>query len=120
MYTGGTIRGKRHEGNIWNDITGTDITGERRPFRGEIIKDSDGTILTDGEDVLRRWKEYIEELFDDERGDKPEVMDNLSGPEIMQEEVRQVVRDMKNEKADGGDGVVTLCWRLRESLASRS
>ena len=52
-----------------------DITGERRPFREEIIKYRDGSILTDSEDVLRRWKEYVEELFDDERGDKSEVME---------------------------------------------
>ena len=83
-----------------------EITGKKRAYRGEIIKSRDGNLLTDGDEVVLRWKEYVQELFDDNRGDAPEVRGDMEGPRILLEEVRQAVKEMKNDKADGGDGVV--------------
>ena len=60
---------------------------------------------------MRRWIEYVQELFDDDRGDKPEAMDHLSGSEIMQKEVRETVSEMKTEKAWCGGGDVGGCGR---------
>ena len=84
-----------------------EITGEKRAFRGEIVTDRGGNILTDKEDVSRRWKEYVEELFDDERGERPVMEGELGGPEILVDEVRQALKEMKREKAEGSDGVVS-------------
>ena len=42
-----------------------EITGKKRPARNTIIKDGDGIILTERSDVLRRWKDYIGDLYGD-------------------------------------------------------
>merc|ERR1712074_422624 len=84
-----------------------EITGEKRAFRGQIVTDRSGNILTAMEDVSRRWKEYVEEIFDDERGHRPVMEGELEGPEILEDEVRPALREMKREKAEGSDGVVS-------------
>ena len=48
----------------------------------------------------------MEEVFDGDREEMPEVRGEMSGPTILEDEVRQAVREMKNDKAEGGDGVV--------------
>ena len=84
-----------------------EITGEKRAFRGQIVTDRSGNILTAMEDVSRRWKEYVEELFDDQRGERPVLEGELEGPEILEDEVKLALREMKREKAEGSDGVVS-------------
>ena len=37
------------------------------------IESKDGTLIMEKNQILERWSEYIEELFDDERGQKPVV-----------------------------------------------
>jgi len=47
--------------------------------------DKDGNLLMEMEDTLKRWMEYIKELYEDEQ----EVIDlelDEQGPEIMKEE----------------------------------
>ena len=44
-----------------------DVSGKRTCSSSGCIKSKDGSILIDKADVLNRWSEYIEELFDDER-----------------------------------------------------
>ena len=83
-----------------------EISGKKRAYRGEIIKSRDGNLLTDWDEVVLRWKEYVQELFDENRGDAPEVRGDMEGPQILLEEVRQAVKEMKNDKSDGGDDVV--------------
>ena len=39
------------------------------------------------DEILERWSEYIEELFDDERGQKPVIRKNIEGPRILKAEV---------------------------------
>ena len=42
-----------------------------RTARSTGIKDKQGKILTEREDVLETWREYVQKLYGDERGDKP-------------------------------------------------
>ena len=56
-------------------------------------------------EILNRWLEYIEELFDDDRMSKPSVKKNMEGPSIMKDEVRQAIKSMKSNKAMGLDGI---------------
>ena len=62
--------------------------------------------MTEREDVLQRWKEYVEELYNDERGDKPNYEVVEPGPPILKEEVEKAVKRMKRRKAVGSDGIV--------------
>ncbi|XP_042886502.1 craniofacial development protein 2-like [Penaeus japonicus] len=67
--------------------------------------DKEGKVLMDSKDVLARWVEYVGELYDDERGMKPEYEGELEGPEIMREEILHAMKSMKNRKATGKDEI---------------
>ena len=69
------------------------------------IKSKDGTMLMEREEVLNRWSEYVEDLFKDNRGAKPEIKKNLEGPCILKEEVKAALKKMKNGKATGPDNI---------------
>ena len=57
------------------------------------------------EEVIKRWEEYIEELFDHERGIKPTRKDEDYGEDILKSEVEFALRKMKRGKAPGPDQV---------------
>ena len=62
-------------------------------------------MLTDRNDILNRWAEYIEELFEDDREGKPEIDKPMEGPKIMIDEVRAAMKKMKYGKAAGPDSI---------------
>ena len=83
-----------------------EIAGVKRPYRGETIKDKNGNILTDIDEVIKRWEEYVKELFNDIRGEKPEIRTEMSGPPILRAEVELAAKCMKKGKAVGDDGLM--------------
>ena len=68
-----------------------DLTGAQTCSSSGCIRSKDGTIITEKYDILERWTEYIEELFRDNRGGKPEIRKNIDGPKILQSEIRAAV-----------------------------
>ena len=70
------------------------------------IKDRNGKLLFDQEDISSRWAEYITELYNDDRGEMPSF-EVTSGENIMKEEVELVIKSMKDKKAAGPDGLST-------------
>lgn len=79
--------------------------------RGNAIKDKDGNLLSDQNDVKARWKEYIEELY--RKDEKPkELGEGIGradwedeGPGVLKEEVIDALRDISNNKAEGIDNI---------------
>ena len=77
------------------------------------IKDKSGNLLTQLEDIGKRWREYFSELLNldsDLEGAGEAVLRNLDiivGPEnlITLEEVKNAVKTMKKGKSPGGDGL---------------
>ena len=51
-----------------------------------------------------RWKEYIEEFYEDERDLAP-YLDASTGEKILKGEVEHVIKIMKNGKATGSDEI---------------
>ena len=47
------------------------------------IESKDDTLVMEREEVLKRWSEYIEELFYNDRGQKPLINKNIEGPRIL-------------------------------------
>lgn len=86
-----------------------ELTGCRKNnHRTGCIKSRDGNILFDQEEIQKRWVEYIGELYDDNRGQQHQEYARLGeGPELLQEEVKQAIRQMKNGKAAGIDEITT-------------
>jgi len=60
--------------------------------------------LHDKVKILLRWKEYIDDLFDDNHPETPK-MDNKEGPPISKSEVEYALHKMKNGKAAGEDQI---------------
>ena len=51
------------------------LTGRKRGCNpNTCIEDKDGNIIMEKEKILYRWYKYIGELYNDDRGDMPEIV----------------------------------------------
>ena len=77
------------------------------PVKMGTIKDRNGMDLTEAEDIKKRCQEYTEELYKKDLHDP----DNHNGvithvePDIVECEVKWVLRSITTNKASGGDGI---------------
>ncbi|KAK3535540.1 hypothetical protein QTP70_016810, partial [Hemibagrus guttatus] len=80
-----------------------------------VIKDRDGRVLTSEESVQRRWKEYFEELMNEEneREKRVEGVNSVEQKvdEIRKDEVRKAWKRMKSRKAVGPDDIPVEVWK---------
>jgi hypothetical protein len=84
-----------------------ELSGRKRRSTGSnCINNKEGKILVEEEDIVKRWEEYIEKLYEDERPEKPIII-NSEGPRIMKEEVASALKGMKRKKAAGADNIVS-------------
>ena len=82
-----------------------DLASKKKSTKGSgCIKNKDGQVLFDQEEIAARWVEYVTELYDDEREPMPRFEVN-SGENILKEEVEKAIRSMKNGKATGPDDI---------------
>ncbi|KAK3525112.1 hypothetical protein QTP86_016485, partial [Hemibagrus guttatus] len=85
-----------------------------------VIKDRDGRVLTSEESVQRRWKEYFEELMNEEN-EREKRVEGVNSVEqkvdkIRKDEVRKALKRMKCGKAVGPDDISVEVWKcLREA-----
>ncbi|KAK3514351.1 hypothetical protein QTP70_015880 [Hemibagrus guttatus] len=80
-----------------------------------VIKDRDGRVLTSEESVQRRWKEYFEELMNEEN-EREKRVEGVNSVEqkvdkIRKDEVRKALKRMKNGKAIGPDDIPVEVWK---------
>ncbi|KAK3569990.1 hypothetical protein QTP86_007894 [Hemibagrus guttatus] len=80
-----------------------------------VIKDRDGRVLTSEESVQRRWKEYFEELMNEENEGEKRV-EGVNSVEqkvdkIRKDEVRKALKRMKSGKAVGPDDIPVEVWK---------
>ena len=71
---------------------------------GGCIKDTDNNILFESDAIIKRWTEYVEDLFDDQRGENP-IGEFMNGPEILSSEVENALYKMSKGKASGIDDI---------------
>ncbi|KAI5630562.1 hypothetical protein C0J50_7584 [Silurus asotus] len=76
------------------------------------VKDGEGNVLTSEESVLRRWREYFEQLMNEEnqrerRLDDVELV-KQDVDRISKEEVRAAIKRMKSGKSVGPDDIPVL------------
>ncbi|MCJ8740989.1 hypothetical protein PDJAM_G00065450 [Pangasius djambal] len=80
-----------------------------------VIKDRDGRVLTSEESVQRRWKEYFEELLNEENEREKRVEEVTSVEQkvdkIIKDEVRKALKRMKSGKAVGPDDIPVEVWK---------
>ena len=101
--------GKRNQQMMYERIK--TMTGKRKWKTGNSIMKADGTVAMEMSEVLERWKEYITELFDDEREERGYITVTMEGPTILREEIQKAIRKMKGGKAAGEDGIVVEMLR---------
>ncbi|KAK3556412.1 hypothetical protein QTP70_008101 [Hemibagrus guttatus] len=75
----------------------------------ELFKDRDGRVFTSEENVQRRWKEYFEELMNEEN-EREKRVEGVNSVEqkvdkIRKDEVRKALKRMKSGKAVGPDDI---------------
>ncbi|KAK3553518.1 hypothetical protein QTP70_004198 [Hemibagrus guttatus] len=80
-----------------------------------VIKDRDGRVLTSEESVRRRWKEYFEELMNEEN-EREKRVEGVNSVEqkvdkIRKDEVRKALKRMKSGKAVGPDDIPVEVWK---------
>ncbi|KAK3530789.1 hypothetical protein QTP70_002822 [Hemibagrus guttatus] len=80
-----------------------------------VIKDRDGRLLTSEESVQRRWKEYFEELMNEEN-EREKRVEGVNSVEqkvdkIRKDEVRKALKRMKSGKAVGPDDIPVEVWK---------
>ncbi|KAK3566015.1 hypothetical protein QTP86_024182, partial [Hemibagrus guttatus] len=80
-----------------------------------VIKDRDGRVLTSEENVQRRWKEYFEELMNEEN-EREKRVEGVNSVEqkvdkIRKDEVRKALKRMKSGKAVGPDDIPVEVWK---------
>ncbi|KAK3543539.1 hypothetical protein QTP70_023870, partial [Hemibagrus guttatus] len=80
-----------------------------------VIKDRDLRVLTSEESVQRRWKEYFEELMNEEN-EREKRVEGVNSVEqkvdkIRKDEVRKALKRMKSGKAVGPDNIPVEVWK---------
>ncbi|KAK3531918.1 hypothetical protein QTP70_034419, partial [Hemibagrus guttatus] len=80
-----------------------------------VIKDRDGRVLTSEESVQRRWKEYFEELMNEEN-EREKGVEGVNSVEqkvdkIRKDEVRKALKRMKSGKSVGPDDIPVEVWK---------
>ncbi|KAK3548074.1 hypothetical protein QTP70_004504 [Hemibagrus guttatus] len=80
-----------------------------------VIKDRDGRVLTSEESVQRRWKEYFEELMNEEN-EREKRVEGVNSVEqkvdkTRKDEVRKSLKRMKSGKAVGPDDIPVEVWK---------
>ena len=68
----------------------------------ECIKDKNRNILFNQEEIAARWVEYVTELYEDHREQMPKF-EVTSGASILKEEIKKVLKSMKDGKAADTD-----------------
>ena len=107
--------------DLEEDLSGTKklLYSMAKSYRGKnkgtayAIKDKSNNLLTEPEEIAKRWGEYFMELLNirDDEGASQELEENEilaeddGNDSITVEEVRQVMKQMKNGKAPGDDGI---------------
>ncbi|KAI5624691.1 hypothetical protein C0J50_15497 [Silurus asotus] len=85
------------------------------------IKDGDGNVLTSEESVLRRWREYFEQLMNEEnereRGLDDVELVKQDVDKISKEEMRAAIKRMKSGKSVGPDDIPVEAWRCLGEMA---
>ena len=85
------------------------------------IKDRNGTDLTEGEDIKKRWKEYTKEQYEKELhypDNHDSVITHLE-PDVLECEVKSTFRCITTNKASGGDGIPVELFQILKDDAMK-
>ena len=97
------ILDKIHSQLLYKKIKELQPRGNRVQQR---VRDKDGTSLLDKGKILKRWEEYVEELYEDNDRGEADMGDLVNEVyNISTEEIKEVINEMPKEKACGADNI---------------
>ena len=80
--------------------------------RSTVIDDKDGNLLTESDQVLKRWTEYCGELYNYELQPDVSILhvnptpeENEESPHVLKEEVEAAIKKLKTGKSPGVDNI---------------
>ena len=82
-----------------------EVVGRKKVARGSVIKNREGVIVMEIDEVLKRWEEHVRDLFEDNRGERPRPHMPMNGPDLLDEEIISVIKSFKKGKSPGNDEV---------------
>ena len=71
----------------------------------KVIEDKDRTLLKNFDEIITRWKEYCEELYNHDVQTKSSQHQYDKEPPIIKDEVITVIRTLKNNKSPGTENI---------------
>ena len=80
----------------------------------DTIKDGNSSDLTEAEEIMKRWQEYMEKLYKKGLND----LDNHDGvvthlePDILECEVKWALGSITTNKASGGNGIPAELFKI--------
>ncbi|XP_060520837.1 uncharacterized protein LOC132698660 [Cylas formicarius] len=85
----------------------------KRNYNNNLLVDENGDIIMDTKEKLKVWKNYVEQLYEDQRDEESSeyVCDDI-GPEITKDEVEHIIKEMKTGKATGLDEIPAEVLKL--------
>jgi hypothetical protein len=88
------------------------------------IKDATERLLTKGEDIKNRWREYFDKRFNEDSVSSSIELDISSDDlnrqfmcRIQESEVKDALKRMKGGKTIGPNGIPIEVWRTLEDIA---
>ena len=84
------------------------------------IEDSNGTDLTEAEDIKKRWQEYTEELYKKDPHDQYNhdgVITHLE-PDILECKVKWAIGSITVKKCSGGNGIAVELFLILKDDAT--
>lgn len=82
-----------------------EVTGKHKKNNCGKLMDEEGNLMMSTEERKNTWKKYVEKLFQDERSEKRPNAPEIQGDDILEEEVRVAINQIKHGKASGPDEV---------------
>ena len=78
------------------------------------IKNRNGMDLTEAKDIMKRWQEYTEELYQKDLHDPDNHNDMITHlePDILECEVKWALESITKNKASGGDGIPVELFQI--------
>jgi len=71
------------------------------------IRDKNGQLLVDDENIIKLWKEYIQELYEGEKLEEITTNEEETKLPISKPEFELVLHDLKQNKAPGTDNITS-------------
>ena len=94
------------------------LTGRKMQSNAGCLKSKYGDILMEKEQLLERWTEYIQDLYDDERPEQTKLTE-CEGPPILESEVRNALKYTMVVKAPVPDNITSEIFAALEDFGTK-